>query len=75
MPTQLRCEELMQWKTLLPKGKLYATTDMDGEFAPGTFWSSERCINGDGWSISHSLFVSLEWIMKMKGKRTYLLVM
>jgi hypothetical protein len=39
MPTQLRCEELMQWKTLLPKGKLYATTDMDGEFAPRTFWS------------------------------------
>jgi hypothetical protein len=69
MPTQLRCEELMQWKTLLPKGKLYATTDMDGDFAPRTFWSSERDINGDGWSISHNRFVSLEWIIVHEDER------
>lgn len=69
MPTLLRCEELMQWKALLHKGKLYATTDMDGEFAPRTFWFSERGINGDGWSISHNRFVSLEWIIVNEDER------
>lgn len=77
MTTQLRCEETKQWKTILPKSKHYATTDMDGEFAPRTFWFSELGINGDGWSISQ-IALSL-WngslYMKMKGKRTHLLVM
>jgi hypothetical protein len=69
MPTELHCEELMQWKALLPKGKLYSTTDVDGEFAPRTFCPSERGINGDGWSISHNRFVSLEWIIVHEDER------
>jgi hypothetical protein len=65
MTTQLRSEELMQWQTL----PHYVTTDMDGEFAPRTFWSSERGINGDGWPISHNRFVSLEWIIVHEDER------
>jgi hypothetical protein len=54
----------MKWTdTLLSVCKHRAAIEMGGEFTPRTFWSSESGINGDGWSIQRSRFVSLEWLI------------